>query len=154
MAVVSDEHADESLCVVHLESTTEQTGESRRPGPRLISPEEVRRHSGPDGQFWAVIDGFVVDASDFVDSHPGGLRKLLSANNAEAGATGDEFGFSFTRGRNAHFPVSRPMQLGTPVPYHHAFPVAHSLPIHGKNVPGTHSTVRYVQPSSVRAHHF
>ena len=39
------------------------------------------------GSFWAVIDGFVVDASEFVDKHPGGLRKLLSADSPAAGAT-------------------------------------------------------------------
>ena len=31
--------------------------------------------------------GFVVDASEFVKAHPGGLRKLLSADTAAAGAT-------------------------------------------------------------------
>ena len=32
------------------------------------------------------------------------LRKLLSADSAATGATGRPFGFSFSKGRNAHFP--------------------------------------------------
>eukprot|EP00929_Paragymnodinium_shiwhaense_P005434 TRINITY_DN107387_c0_g1_i1.p1 TRINITY_DN107387_c0_g1~~TRINITY_DN107387_c0_g1_i1.p1 ORF type:complete len:232 (-),score=35.13 TRINITY_DN107387_c0_g1_i1:73-729(-) len=74
-----------------------------RPQPRPISAEEVKRHSTP-GDFWAVIDGYVVDASDFISKHPGGVDKIMSANNASTGASGQPFGFSFTRGRNAHFP--------------------------------------------------
>ena len=52
------------------------------------------------------MDGFVVDATEFVDSHPGGLQKLLAADKAATGATGRPFGFSFTRGKNAHFPAT------------------------------------------------
>ena len=48
--------------------------------------------------------GWVVDASEFLTNHPGGLRKLLSTDKAKTGATGKPFGFSFSRGRNAHFP--------------------------------------------------
>ena len=99
MAVVSADHADGSCCVEHL---TVPTG--RPAAPRLIPPDEVKQHSGRDSSFWAVIDGFVVDASEFVDAHPGGLRKLLSADNPATGATGRPFGFSFSRGQNAHFP--------------------------------------------------
>jgi hypothetical protein len=51
-----------------------------------------------------VVDGFVVDASLFRTKHPGGLRKLLQTNDAGAGATAGEFSFSFSRGKNAHFP--------------------------------------------------
>ena len=74
-------------------------------GPRPISPAELEENDGQDGhRFWCVIDGFVCDATAFADSHPGGLRKLMSANTSEAGATGRPFGFSFSRGPNAHFP--------------------------------------------------
>ena len=74
-------------------------------GPRFISADEVESHSGRDGRsYWCVIDSFVVDASEFLNSHPGGLRKLMSANGSGAGATGQPFSFSFSRGRNAHFP--------------------------------------------------
>uniref|UniRef100_A0A6V0FKM6 Cytochrome b5 heme-binding domain-containing protein n=1 Tax=Zooxanthella nutricula TaxID=1333877 RepID=A0A6V0FKM6_9DINO len=110
MAVVSADHADESLNAerIALPSATlaaDGRGQRSAPGPRLYSPEEVRKHSEPDqGSFWAVIDGFVVDASEFVQTHPGGLKKLLSADSAATGATGRAFGFSFSRGRNAHFP--------------------------------------------------
>ena len=111
-AVISDDHGDESLNVEHMAraSPTHPDGGGRpraAPGPRPISAEEVQRHNGRDGgseSFWAVIDGFVVDASAFVDAHPGGLRKLLSTDSPAAGASGKPFGFSFSRGRNAHFP--------------------------------------------------
>ena len=46
----------------------------------------------------------MVDATDFLESHPGGLKKLLSTDSPGAGGTGQPFGFSFSRGRNAHFP--------------------------------------------------
>ena len=101
-AVVSEDHADASMCVAHLATTND--GRHQRPAPRLISPDEVKQHGGREGPFWAVVDGFVVDASTMVDSHPGGLRKLLSTDSAATGATGREFGFSFSKGRNAHFP--------------------------------------------------
>ena len=101
MAVVSDDHADESFNVAHLASPVGH----RSAEPRSISPAEVKQHNGQQGaSFWAVIDGFVVDASEFVDTHPGGLKKLLSTDAAGTGATGESFGFSFSRGRNAHFP--------------------------------------------------
>ena len=71
--------------------------------PRLISSEEVDQQNGAKDGFWAVIDGFVVDATAFLDAHPGGLKKLLSADSAAAGATGSRYGFSFSKGRNSHF---------------------------------------------------
>ena len=49
-----------------------------------------------------MIDGWVVDVTAFLFRHPGGLAKLLSTDEAKAGATGKPFGFSFTRGRNSH----------------------------------------------------
>ena len=102
MARVSDDHADESMCM----ENAVPFGKGKV-GPRQISPDEVRQHNGRDGNgFWAVIDGFVVDASEFVDSHPGGLKKLLSADDPAVGASGRPFGFSFSRGRNAHFPAT------------------------------------------------
>ena len=104
MARVSDDHADGSLCTEHMSPLLSSTGR-RLPIPRPISQEEVAQHSNSgDGVFWAVIDKFVVDASEFVNTHPGGLRKLLSADSADAGHTGKPFGFSFATGHNAHFP--------------------------------------------------
>ena len=106
MARVSDDHADESTNVAHLAiAASKGDRQLRAPKPRPISAEELKEHGGSSGaSFWAVIDGFVVDASEFVDSHPGGLKKLLSADSTAAGATGRPFGFSFSRGKNAHFP--------------------------------------------------
>lgn len=103
MAVVSADHADASLCAENLAAPA---GGFKRAacGPRLIAPDDVKQHSGKGTGFWAVIDSFVVDCSEFVDTHPGGLRKLLSADSPATGATGQPFGFSFSRGRNAHFP--------------------------------------------------
>ena len=96
-AVVSDDHAGEATNVAHLALSAR--------GPRLIAPEEVQQHNGQGGaSFWAVIDGFVVEASEMLKTHPGGLRKLLSTDQPATGATSKAFGFSFSRGRNAHFP--------------------------------------------------
>ena len=69
-------------------------------GLRLFSSAEIKRNDGRDGRaFWAVVDGFVVDATAFVDSHPGGLRKLLSTDDANTGATGKAFGLCMHRVR-------------------------------------------------------
>ena len=107
MAKVSDDHADESTNVEHLAKACRTDGQqSGPPQPRLISAEEVEKHNGRDGELWAVIDSFVVDASEFLNSHPGGLKKLLSTDSTAAGATGRPFGFSFSRGKNAHFPAT------------------------------------------------
>ena len=72
---------------------------------RPITPEEIKEHNKTNNNkdFWAVIDGYVVDATAFLSTHPGGLKKLLSADNANIGATGRPFGFSFSKGRNSHF---------------------------------------------------
>lgn len=106
MAVVSDDHADPSLAVEQSSALSSGVGVSDTPGQvREILMEEVSACDGRNGQaFYAVIDGWVVDASSFIDSHPGGLKKLLSANSAGTGWSGEPFGFSFARGRNAHFP--------------------------------------------------
>ena len=103
MAVVSADHADASLCAENLVAPAGGFKRAAR-GPRLIAPDDVKQHSGKGVCFWAVIDSFVVDCSELVDTHPGGLRKLLSADSPATGATGQPFGFSFSRGRNAHFP--------------------------------------------------
>ena len=72
--------------------------------PRLFTPEEVKARDGKNGnEFWCVVDGLVTDASDFLDSHPGGLKKLLATDDPKIGATGDFFGFSFARGKNSHY---------------------------------------------------
>ena len=92
-AVVSSDHADESL----------NQSSSAAEAHRCIRPEEVEQHRSKES-FWCVVDGFVVDATAFVDTHPGGLRKLMSTDDAGVGAGPDAFSFSFSRGRNAHFP--------------------------------------------------
>lgn len=80
-----------------------QTEEKTESLPRIFSTEQVTKHDGKKGRpFYAVIDGFVVDASEFVDTHPGGFKKLLSTNNAKIGWTGEPFGFSMSRGYNKH----------------------------------------------------
>eukprot|EP00948_MAST-09A_sp_MAST-9A-sp1_P002298 g2298.t1 len=96
LSVISSDHADESLNTSSIQATKGK--------PRVYTPQEVRDHEGKNGQaFYGVVDGFVVDATEFLDSHPGGLKKLMAVDNPKTGATGKAFGFSFTRGRNAHF---------------------------------------------------
>ena len=106
MAVVSDDHADESY---NVES---RLPSESAPAIRWFTPETVHQHnkehcSGDNiASFWAVVDGFVVDATDFIQKHPGGRKKVLSTNDASTGDTGRPFAFSFSRGRNAHFPAT------------------------------------------------
>ena len=99
-AVISSDHADPSLCVSNLQTS------STSPQARSITPDQIHDHNSEDdgASFWAVIDGYVCDSTSFLDSHPGGLKKLLSTDHAKTGHTGVEFGFSFSKGRNAHFP--------------------------------------------------
>ena len=102
MAVVSDDHADESY---HAENCLASNGEIR-----WFSPEEIHEHNQENSSenneiasYWACVDGFVVDATDFIKKHPGGRKKLLATNDVSTGDRGIPFDFSFSRGRNAHF---------------------------------------------------
>uniref|UniRef100_A0A7S4IY37 Cytochrome b5 heme-binding domain-containing protein n=1 Tax=Odontella aurita TaxID=265563 RepID=A0A7S4IY37_9STRA len=80
---------------------------SNKKVPLQISEQDVTRSNGRDGRpLWVVIDGYVVDASNFADGHPGGLKKILSANDASTGWTGKAFGFSLSTGANAHYPMT------------------------------------------------
>ena len=164
MAVVSADHADASLCAENLVAPA---GGFKRAacGPRLIAAEDVQQHSGKGTGFWAVIDSFVVDCSEFVDTHPGGLRKLLSADSPATGATGQPFGFSFSRGRNAHFPDTgkrfregvkvvsaraeaeraNPVQVRAPAPPVSRFSRSLAATARGMTIPG-HMNPRIAQP--------
>ena len=83
----------------------EEEGDVSSPTFEAISKEKVRQNDGLNGRsLWTVIDGYVVDATDFAKYHPGGLRKILATDEKQTGWTGEEFGFSLTRGQNAHFP--------------------------------------------------
>jgi hypothetical protein len=99
-SVVSTDHADSSLSVDAYFSILGGPAVE----PRMITADEVRSQNNPNGAFWAVVDNYVVDCTEMIDTHPGGISKLLSADTPAAGATGNSFGFSFSRGRNAHFP--------------------------------------------------
>ena len=126
MAVVSDDHAGESYNVENSGTDHEDC--------RYFLPEEIEQHNsqaegtfsslddrtstrnntGAGTSFWACIDGFVVDATDFIGKHPGGTKKLFQTNDPDIGPMkGVPFNFSFSRGRNAHFPgTARAFQEG------------------------------------------
>jgi hypothetical protein len=121
MAVISDDHAHESMCMEASTILSSSSSSSScllviRGKPRPISPEDILENNNgpaasppggggrPSSSFWAVVDGWVIDATEFVDSHPGGLKKLMSTDAEEVGSTGMTHGFSFSRGKNAHFP--------------------------------------------------
>ena len=75
--------------------------------PLEFTPEQVRAKNGKDGEkLWVVIDGYVVDATDFANVHPRGITKILSTDSRRSGHTGNEFGFSLSKGKNAHFPTT------------------------------------------------
>eukprot|EP00468_Gymnochlora_sp_CCMP2014_P003191 CAMPEP_0167761834 /NCGR_PEP_ID=MMETSP0110_2-20121227/12403_1 /TAXON_ID=629695 /ORGANISM="Gymnochlora sp., Strain CCMP2014" /LENGTH=149 /DNA_ID=CAMNT_0007648583 /DNA_START=45 /DNA_END=490 /DNA_ORIENTATION=+ len=103
MAVVSADHGSEDLNPSHISISSKQTYT-----PRPFYPSDIHEHNKDEkNSFLGIIDGYVCDCSNFVNDkkmHPGGIKKLLSTNEAKIGATGKDFGFSFTRGRNAHFP--------------------------------------------------
>lgn len=118
-ARVSSDHASESLTAANLQeqqqaqpsSTSSCTQLQPRPRPytakQLKATNAAVSASDPEPPFLAVIDGYVVEANEFLKKsvHPGGVRKILSANEAQTGTTGTmEFDFSFSSGRNAHFP--------------------------------------------------
>ena len=111
MAVVSQDHADESYYAGSCLPSPSASSSPKR-AIRYFSPEDVDRHNRGDGDdgpavsYWAVVDGFVVDASDFLAKHPSGRKKLLATNDPETGDAGRPFDFSFSRGRNAHFPAT------------------------------------------------
>jgi len=44
---------------------------------RLIRPAEVLAHS-TQGDCWVVADGHVLEISSFIQSHPGGIDKIMS----------------------------------------------------------------------------
>mmetsp|Transcript_30976 Transcript_30976/g.51338 ORF Transcript_30976/g.51338 Transcript_30976/m.51338 type:complete len:182 (+) Transcript_30976:2-547(+) len=106
-AVVSGDHAHGNLCVEHM-VLTKPDGATSLPGPHLFSRDEIRQHNqaARDGsRLLVVVDSYVVNASGFSSTHPGGLRALQVANSATVGATpGQAFGFSLSRGRYAHTP--------------------------------------------------
>lgn len=102
-AVVSDDHAGPSLHTAALLQSTS-------PSPvHLFSIVEVKENDGSHANkpFYCVIDGMVVDATSFVNAHPGGLKKILSTDDASVGATGKAFGFSFSKGPECTFPWNR-----------------------------------------------
>ena len=105
LSVVIDEVID-NCCDVDEEKKQEEEGDvSSATFEAIISKEKVRQNDGLNGRsLWTVIDGYVVDATEFAKNHPGGLRKILATDEKQTGWTGEEFGFSLTQGQNAHFP--------------------------------------------------
>ena len=94
-----EEHKEETQCML-----------------RYFTMEEVQQHNilhkHYDGSstsvtsFWCCIDDFVVDATDYLKTrvHPGGQTKVLQTNEAKIGIDNKPMSFSFSKGKNAHFP--------------------------------------------------
>lgn len=102
-------------------STTARNLSCKDPDGRLLlsryyTVEQIQQHNlahhscGKDGKsitsFWCCIDGFVVDATEYYQTrvHPGGQRKVLQTNDANIGSDNKPMSFSFSKGKNAHFP--------------------------------------------------
>lgn len=63
---------------------------------RMISPEECERHNDIRKEdFWVVVEGYVLDLSQFVKHHPAGARKIQQKRN--------ELGIDITRNFIDHF---------------------------------------------------
>lgn len=89
-------------CCLQNDGTEQENSSSR---VVVLTKEQVRMNDGlEDRPLWTVIDGYVVDCTEFAKFHPGGLRKIRETDEKQTGWTGEEFGFSLTRGSNAHFP--------------------------------------------------
>lgn len=80
---------------------------------QYYTAEQVQQHNLANCQdhntitsFWCCIDGFVVDATEYYQTrvHPGGQRKVLQTNDAKIGNENKPMSFSFSKGKNAHFP--------------------------------------------------
>lgn len=105
LSVVIDEVIGNCLDVDEEKKQEEEGDDVSSATLEAISKEKVRQNDGLNGRsLWTVIDGYVVDATDFAKYHPGGLGKILATDEKQTGWTGEEFGFSLTRGQNAHFP--------------------------------------------------
>eukprot|EP00574_Skeletonema_japonicum_P012607 CAMPEP_0201736812 /NCGR_PEP_ID=MMETSP0593-20130828/40657_1 /ASSEMBLY_ACC=CAM_ASM_000672 /TAXON_ID=267983 /ORGANISM="Skeletonema japonicum, Strain CCMP2506" /LENGTH=250 /DNA_ID=CAMNT_0048230653 /DNA_START=71 /DNA_END=823 /DNA_ORIENTATION=+ len=93
----------ENCCCLQNDEDTEQENSSSL--VLALTREQVRMNDGLENRpMWSVIDGYVVDCTEFAKFHPGGLRKIRDTDEKQTGWTGEEFGFSLTRGSNAHFP--------------------------------------------------
>ena len=65
-------------------------------GVRMIRKEECERHNDVHGaDFWVVMEGYVLDLSQFVKHHPAGARKIQNKRN--------ELGVDITRNFMDHF---------------------------------------------------
>lgn len=76
----ADSHAQEFFAKAH---------DFRCPQDRVIGKSEIQRHDTAD-DLWIVIDGNVLDMSNFVSRHPGGLTLL-------EGAGGDDMATVFAK---------------------------------------------------------
>ena len=70
-----------------------------------ITPEEVANHSDAnDGGYWAVIEGYVVDLSEFLAHHPAGAKKITNRKEKSIDITSnfiDHFGHTVRAFRDA-----------------------------------------------------
>ena len=106
-AVISSDHGSD-----HAPSFSTPSSTSSPFSPPTYTRSQIEdnnashTHQASPARFLAVIDGYVVDASEYArpSVHPGGVKKASTTNDESTGATGEWGGFSFTKGRNAHFP--------------------------------------------------
>lgn len=93
--VVSSDHANPQLHASSLDSGGFC--------PPLISADEIAANnsSDPSASMYCVIDGYVVEAVEFLRGkvHPGGKKKVQQTNDAGIGATSKPFTFSFSKGK-------------------------------------------------------
>mmetsp|Transcript_763 Transcript_763/g.1770 ORF Transcript_763/g.1770 Transcript_763/m.1770 type:complete len:430 (-) Transcript_763:38-1327(-) len=82
------------------------------PDPAVLptyTMEEVTRIVTEEGAPWLVIEGFVVDAKDFMEEHPGGIRyiKNMLGKDATEAFTGETY-----RHSNAAHNTARTLRVG------------------------------------------
>jgi hypothetical protein len=62
---------------------------------QTVTAEEVAKHSTEDN-LWVVVDSYVVDITDFVKDHPGGVSKILSLKKTSSSSFSFSSHFNFT----------------------------------------------------------
>lgn len=66
--------------------------------------DEVKRRNGTNGEFWVVVDSYVLDLTKFLDHHPGSARKIINRRNKSVDITSnfvDHFGHTVRTFREA-----------------------------------------------------
>lgn len=66
------------MCKQTVSASSNNGGDAKLEKPRLVTVKELKEHNSPKNA-WALVNGRVLDISDFAHRHPGGDTILLAA---------------------------------------------------------------------------